>query len=74
MSKALPRLWQLTTERLATLLSEELEREKWGDVDPYWIQMVAEGNYTEDDDHHDQAEALTKVLDRVVARLKEELS
>jgi len=65
------KLWQLTTERLATLLHEELERDGWGAVDPYWIQMVAEGNYTEDDDHHDQAEALGKV---VVARLKEEFS
>lgn len=36
--------------------------------------MVAEGNYTEDDDHHDQAAALGKTLDCVVARLKEELS
>ena len=68
------KLWQLTTERLATLLHEELERESWGDVDPYWIQMVAEGSYTEEDSHHDQAEALAKVLDRVVKRLKEELS
>jgi hypothetical protein len=74
MSKTLPRLGQLTTERLATLLHEELERESWGDVDPYWIQMVAEGDHTEDDDHHEQAEALAKVFDRVVARLKEELS
>jgi hypothetical protein len=65
---------QLTTERLATLLHEELDRESWGDVDPYWIQMVAEGNHTEDDHHHEQAEALAKVLDRVVARLKEDLS
>jgi hypothetical protein len=36
--------------------------------------MVAEGDYSEDDDHHDQAEALGKALDRVVARLKEELA
>ena len=60
----------LTTERLATLLSEEIDRDKWGDVDPAWIQMVAEGNYSEDDDGHDQAEALGKVLDRVIERLK----
>ena len=66
------KIWQLTTERLATLLHEELERDGWGHVDPYWIQMVAEGGYTADDDHHDQAEALGKVLDRVVARLKED--
>jgi hypothetical protein len=64
----------LTTERLATLLFEELDRDDWGDVDPYWIKMVAEGDYDEDDDHHDQAEALGKVLDRVVTRLKEELA
>lgn len=68
------KLWQLTTERLATLLYEELAREGWGDVDPHWIEMVAEGTHTEDDDHHEQAEALAKVLDRVVARLKEELA
>ena len=68
------KLWQLTTERLATLLHEELERDGWGNVDPRWIQMVADGSYTEDDDHHDQAEALGKALDRVVARLIEELA
>lgn len=60
----------LTSERLATLIYEELDRDSWGDVDPYWIKMVAEGNYAEDDDHHDQAEALGKVFDRVVERLK----
>lgn len=68
------KVWQLTSERLATLLHEELESENWGDLDPYWIRMVAEGSYTEDDDHHAQAEALGKVFDRMVARLKEELA
>ena len=68
------KIWQLTTERLATFLHEELDRDRWGHVDPYWIQMVGEGGYLPDDDHHDQAEALGKVLDRVVARLKEELA
>lgn len=66
------KLWQLTTERLATLLSEELEADGWGDIDPWWIKMVAEGDHTEDDDHHEQAEALAKVLDRVVKRIKED--
>ena len=68
------KIWQLTTERLATLLHEELDREGWGAVDPRWIEMVADGTHTEDDDHYEQAEALGKVLDRVVARLKEELA
>lgn len=66
------KLWQLTTERLATLLVEELDRDGWGSIDPWWIKMVAEGDHTEDDDHHEQAEALAKVLDRVVKRIKEE--
>lgn len=63
-------LKQLTTERLAQILSEELEADGWGDIDPYWVQMVGDGDYDEDNDHHDDAEALGKVLDRVVARLK----
>lgn len=54
----------LTTERLATIIIEELDRDDWGDVDTEWIRMVAYGDYTEDDDHHDDAEALGKVLDR----------
>jgi len=65
-------LKQLTTERLAEILHEELDRDDWGDVDPFWIRMVSEGNHTEDDEHHEDAEALANVLDRVVARLKED--
>lgn len=64
----------LTTERLATILVEELDRDNWGHIDPTWLRMVAEGNYTPDDDHHDQAEALGKVLDRVRNRIKEEFA
>ena len=67
------KLWQLTTERLATLLLEELEKDDWGDIDLCWLQMVAEGNHTEEDDGHEQAEAMYQVFDRVVKRLKEEL-
>lgn len=66
------RLAGLTTERLAEILHDELAAESWGLIDPDWIKMVAEGNYAEDDAGHDEAEALGKVLDRVVARLKEE--
>lgn len=64
--------WQLTTERLATLLVEELDRDSWGDIEVTWLEMVAAGNYTDEDAGHDQAEALRTVLDRVVQRLKEE--
>lgn len=62
----------LTTERLATLLHEELAAEGWGMIDPYWIRMVADGAHLEGDADHEEAESLAKVLDRVVARLKEE--
>lgn len=62
----------LTSEHLATLLFQELEKDGWGDIDSHWFKLVAEGNHTEEGDHHDQAEALSEVLDRVVQRLKEE--
>lgn len=65
---------QLTTERFATILVEELDRDGWGVIDPEWLHMVADGDYTEDDDGHDQAEALGKVLDRVRDRIKAEFS
>lgn len=64
---------QLTTERLATILGEELASDGWGTIDPTLIEMVGTGNYTQDDAGYYEAESLGKVLDRVVARLKAEL-
>lgn len=62
----------LTTERLAEIIIEELDRDDWGDVDTEWIRMVAQGCYDEDDAGHDDAEAMKSVLDRVVERIKED--
>ena len=33
---------QQKIQRLAKLLSEELERDSWGVVDPFWLKLVAE--------------------------------
>lgn len=62
----------LTTERLAELIFTALDIDDWGDVDPHLIEMVADGCYDEDDEHHDEAEAMRTVLDRVVAKLKQD--
>lgn len=56
----------LTTERLAAILSEELEADDWGDIDPFIFKLIAAregGQYVPD---------MREVLDRVVRRLKEE--
>lgn len=62
---------------LARLLHEEFDKESWGDIDPYWVEMVANGlDEPEDPDDCDpdaveEAKNLKKVLDRVVSRLDE---
>lgn len=60
---------RVTTRKLAKLLSEELERDYWGDIDPFLFKMVAQGIDTEDDNAED-AKALKHVLDRVVEKIK----
>lgn len=65
------RQW-LTTERLAGLVFDELMKESWGTIEPDLFDMVAQPNeFDADDDKKDDMEALGKVLDRVVARLKD---
>lgn len=59
----------LTVKALAKLMCEELERDNWGDVDPYLFRTIAEGIPADYDNSHD-ARALQKVLKRVVARLQ----
>lgn len=62
---------------LARLLHEEFDKESWGDIDPVWVGMVADGlDEPEDPDDCDpdaveEARSLKKVLDRVVSRLDE---
>lgn len=59
----------MTTEELARVLYEELERDQWGDIDPYWLKMIATGADSEDEDDASDVASLRAVLDRVVARL-----
>jgi hypothetical protein len=62
---------KITAKRLALLLAEELERDSWGDIDPYLFREVAEDDpdrpaTTDPDD----AKALAEVLERVTTRLE----
>lgn len=65
VTKKLP----LTVERLGKILAEEFERDQWGDIDPFYFEYPAKKNdHAADDD----ARGVYEVLERVVARLKED--
>ena len=57
----------LTPEKLAEVLFEELERDSWGDIEPFLFRMIAEG-IDRDDDQRDEANALKLVLKRACKR------
>lgn len=62
-------------KKFAAILFEELEKDAWGDIDPVWVGMIADGlDEPEDPDDCDpeaveNAQELKKVLKRVVKRL-----
>ncbi len=66
---------ELSVRELAAILFEELERDAWGDVDPIYFGMIADGLDTpKDPDDCDpeaveRAQALREVLDRAVKRI-----
>jgi hypothetical protein len=53
---------------LARILSEELERDQWGSIDPYLFEELASGEPDPDSDNYEEVIALREVLERVVAR------
>lgn len=55
---------------LAKLLSQELERDNWGTIDPFWIKLAADSSIEHDDDSEDirNAQAFLEVLGRVINR------
>ena len=61
---------KLTAERLARLLYEELEADDWGDIEPHWFKLFADGD-EDDDDFSEEAEALGEVLTRIVDRIRD---
>jgi hypothetical protein len=61
----------LTAEVLARLLHEELEADDWGDLEPYWFKLFADGE-SDDLNLSDEAVALGDVLERVVDRIQDE--
>jgi len=62
---------KLPAKILSQFLYEELEAENWGDIDPYWFKIFANGDI-EDLDNCSEALALGEVLERVVERIREE--
>jgi hypothetical protein len=61
----------ITAERLATLLTEEFEKEDWGDIDPYWFTCACFPPDF-DQDNYEDVEALRGILQRVAWRLNDE--
>lgn len=66
-----------STQRLAAILFEELEKDGWGDIDPTLFGLVADGYpHGEDCDEDDRdedletdAQGLEVILERVVKRI-----
>lgn len=63
---------KISAEQLAFLLYEELDRDQWGDVDPYLFKHIVlrRDLDPEPDDNDADAAALRQVLTRVVDRLE----
>ncbi len=59
---------KLTGKALRKIISEELEKDHWGDIDPYWFQDM-----DSDEDSFEDADDLHKLIDVVVERVKKEL-
>lgn len=59
----------LTAERLGKILAEEFERDRWGDIDPFYFEYPAKKNDRAADI---EGRGVYEVLERVVARLKED--
>lgn len=55
----------------ARLFHEALERDSWGDIDPFLLKMIAEG-IDEEDDNAKDAKALRKVLMSAMKRSRHE--
>jgi hypothetical protein len=59
----------LEMRKLAQIITEELELDAWGTIDPFWIRVVADG-YAH---NAPQSEDVERVLLRVTARINEEI-
>jgi len=59
---------KITTQEFAQILSEEFDRDNWGDINPYLFQHIAYPP-DEEDDNDEEAQNLKEVLVRVLARL-----
>ena len=65
------------TRRFAELLSQELEAEAWGDIDPYIIAKISEGDLTDEgvkdaEQGGNWVNSLAGCLERALDRLEAE--
>ena len=70
---------KITGEKLAELLHEELEIDGWGDIDPIWVQMAADGSCDEPEvegavrsfnEDKQSAQELRELFNRVAQKLE----
>jgi hypothetical protein len=57
--------------RLAGLISEELERDSWGTIDPLWFKAIANGENP--DDYNDEDAVAICDLDGLLVRVEHKL-
>lgn len=68
----------INARQLATLIWNELERDCWGDIEPFLIETVADGAVEElkreGDDNATGAEDMQELLERVAAKINENMT
>lgn len=68
----------MTVQEFSAILSEEFERDAWGDIDPYLFKGIANEETDPDDngeidrDTESMREALERILERVKSTLDKE--
>lgn len=69
----------MTIHDFARILSDEFDRDAWGDIDPYLFKHVADSEEdpslldSDEYDHADETVSIIEVLQRVVERVKSAL-
>ena len=62
----------LTVQQLAQFIHEELEKDAWGDIDPFLFEVLGTSKASpEDEEFSRDVQGMKEVLERVVARLNQ---
>ena len=58
-------------QKFSRIFYEELEKEDWGDIDPYIFKSIADDSYdAEDSVYITEVEAMNTILERTLERMK----